>query len=271
MISKAKSIRGSAEALDYIMNDKERGDALILEMNGITGTTGKEIIKEFRFIQSGNSRCQKNTISIVISPSDERKFTHEELMLIGQEHLKRLGLSDNQYLMTVHESTGHPHIHIIANRIDVQGKALDDSFISKKTQTISENIAKQLNLTTAREVSQIRKQEILPIKNDIKNAHDFARGRAQNFDEYCDYMRSRGVIPMATTNKQGLIQGLKFEHSQSGITFKSSEIGKNYGLKNLIQNSVQMPVNIIETLRQIRATQQKTTEEKERKYRGFRR
>ena len=251
MISKAKSIRGSAQAIDYIMNDKENGKAVILDKHGIVGEKGDEILKEFRLLQASNTRCQKNTISIVISPSDERKFTHRELRLIGQDHLKKLGLSDNQYLMTVHESTGHPHIHIIANRIDVRGKALDDSFISKKTQTISEKIAKSLNLRTAREVSEIRKQEVLPIKNDIKKAHNFAKSKARNFDEYCDYMRGRGVIATATTNKKGLIQGLKFEHSQSRITFKSSEIGKNFGLKNLIQNQVQLPVNITDTLRRM--------------------
>lgn len=70
----------------------------------------------------------------MISPSDERAFSNEELRDIGKHHLEKLGLSDHQYLMTRHGSTDHPHIHILANRIDEKGKALNDSHISLKAK-----------------------------------------------------------------------------------------------------------------------------------------
>ena len=39
MVSKAKAVRGSAQSIDYIMSDKEMGDALILDSNGLAGRT----------------------------------------------------------------------------------------------------------------------------------------------------------------------------------------------------------------------------------------
>jgi hypothetical protein len=136
MVSKAKSIKGSAKSIKYIQNDKELGIAIELDRNGIVSDHPSEILQEFRLMQEANQKCDKNTISIVISPSDERAFTNEELRDIGKHHLEKLGLSDHQYLMTRHGSTDHPHIHILANRIDEKGKALKSDNIRKSFQGI---------------------------------------------------------------------------------------------------------------------------------------
>ena len=151
MVSKAKSIRGSAKSISYIQNDKEMGMAMELDRNGIISDDPNEILQEFRIMQEANEKCEKNTISMVISPSSEKDFSKAELRDIARTHLKGLGLENNQYLATVHQSTGQTHIHIIANRIDEQGKAVSDSFISKRSQDISEKIAQEKGLLTAKD------------------------------------------------------------------------------------------------------------------------
>lgn len=245
MVSKAKSIRGSIASIDYILNDKENGMAQILDKNGIVGNNGKEIIQEFRLTQEANTRCQKNTISAVISPSDERKFTPNQMKQIGQEWLKQMRLDKNQYLMTLHNSTGKPHIHIIANRIDNAGKAYKDNFISLKGQKVAENMAKKLGLKTAKEVEKINKEitkeQLKPIVSKIRSAHNFATKKAYDFSEYKDLMHGKGINVIPTINKQGQLKGMKFLHRQSGLEFKSSQIGKDYGVKNLLQSKVDIP------------------------------
>ncbi|MDV3950582.1 hypothetical protein CMT75_18870, partial [Elizabethkingia anophelis] len=203
MVSKAKSIKGSAKSIEYIQNDKELGLAIELDRNGIVSDHPSEILQEFRLMQEANQKCDKNTISIVISPSDERAFTNEELRDIGKHHLEKLGLSDHQYLMTRHGSTDHPHIHILANRIDEKGKALNDSHISLKSQTISENLSKELGLYTAKDWQKVRHLEQLPIKKEIQMSHQFALQHSKNYTEYKDLMRGKGIEIKDTINKQG--------------------------------------------------------------------
>lgn len=233
MVSKAKATKGSIQAIDYILDDK--GKAEELDRNLICGENGNEILSEFRDVQALRERCVNNTYSIVLSPSNERNFSNDELREFGREHLKNLGLENNQYLMTVHRSTDQPHIHIIANRIDLKGEMHDDSFIGKKAQFSAEKIAKENGLTTAKEVAQIRKMEIAPIKEEIKSAHYFASSRTTDFQEYTELMYSRGVEIKPSINKQGQMQGFRFEHRNSGINLKSSEVGKNFGVKNLAE------------------------------------
>lgn len=255
MVSKAKSIRGSVASIDYILDDKEKGKATILDKNGIVGENGKEIMREFRLMQESNTRCHKNTISIVISPSDERRFTPGQMRKIGREYLRQLGLNNNQYLMTLHTSTGKPHIHIIANRIDANGVAFKDNFISLKGQDIAEKIAKKLGLKTARDIQKVetllQKEITKPIITEIRSAHNFAVKNSRNFNDYIDLMRGKGIEVKPTINKGGTLQGMKFLHRQSGLEFKSSQIGKDYGLKNLIQKGVKLPTNLTPTLKNI--------------------
>lgn len=151
MVSKGSATKGSPQAIDYIMNDKEKGQAIELDRNLISGNNGNEIISEFREIQQFNRNCINNTYSIVLSPSEEKKhWSNEELKEFGKKHLKNLGLENNQYLMTAHRSTEHPHIHIICNRINLEGNAHNDQFISKKCQESAEKIAKEYGLVTAK-------------------------------------------------------------------------------------------------------------------------
>lgn len=241
MVSKAKSCKGGPSMVEYIQNDKKLGDAKELSRNGIIGQEPKEIWEEFQMVSDANKRAENKTISIVISPSDEKKFNVVELREIGEKHLEKLGLKNNQYLMTLHQSTGKPHIHIVANRIDTNGKALNDSFISKKSQTISEEIAKGYGLLTAKEVKKIREIEIKPIKDEIKQAHNFAKNQSKNFGEYKEMMRVKGIEVIDGINKKGELQGFKFNHKSSQMIFKASEIGKKFGAKDLIMKGVKMP------------------------------
>ena len=241
MVSKAKAIRGSAQSISYIQSDKVLGDAMEIDRYGIVSDNPNEILQEFRIMQEANEKCEKNTISMVISPSSEKEFSKAELRDIARTHLKELGLENNQYLATVHQSTGQTHIHIIANRIDERGKAVSDSFISKRSQDISEKIAQKKGLLTAKDWKKINEVTISPVKDEIKQAHDFAKSKVQDFLQYSELMKSRGVEVIPSINKQGVMQGFKLHHEQSGLTFKASEIGKNTGVKDLLQNKVKIP------------------------------
>jgi hypothetical protein len=236
MISKAKSIKGSVASVSYILKDK--GEAYELARQGIASEKPGEIMKEFRMMQECNTRCENNMVSMVISPSSEKKFTNTELQTILQQHLKHLKLEKNQYLATVHMSTGKPHIHVLVNRIDYEGKATPDKFISKNSQEMSERIAKEYGLLTAKDWEKINEKTLSPVKEEIKSAHQFAKNNSRSYEQYKELMQNRGVKVVDTINKSGELQGFKVTHKSSDLTFKASKVGKNIGVKDLIENKV---------------------------------
>lgn len=238
MVSKAKSVRGSAQSIDYILSDKEKGDALILDSNGLAGENGNEMISEMRFIQQSNTNCHNNCVSIVLSPSDEKKFTTEELKELTQAHLKNLGLDKNQYLATVHQSTGQQHIHIFANRIDCNGKALNDSNIHLKAHESADKLAKERGLKTAKEIAQGKELSTQPTRERIFKAYQESKNVSKTFEEFKKEMDKRGIEVIESRNNKGELQGLKFTDKKSLETFKASDIKKGVGVPDLAKSGV---------------------------------
>jgi len=224
MISKAKSIKGSSQAIDYILNDK--GLAVELDRYGLVGKDGKEILRELRMIQAENRACQNNTISIVLSPdAGQSKFEIHELRTMLHKHLENLGLNNHQWIASVHNSTDNQHIHVIANRIDLEGKALNDSFISKKAQESAERIAQSMGLKSAKEIEIQRKIETKGLKKEIEKSILESKAKSNSFDEFCELMKTKGYDVKPSYNKQGVMFGMRIDSGNN--SFKLSEINRN--------------------------------------------
>lgn len=244
MVSKAKAVRGSAQSIDYILSDKELGDSLILDSNGLSGENGNEMISEMHFIQQSNTNCQNNCVSIVLSPSDEKKFSTEELRKLTQDHLKNLGLDKNQYLATVHESTGHQHVHIFANRIDSNGKALNDSNIHLKAHESANKLAKERGLKTSKEIAKGLELSTKQTRDIIFKSYEESKKTSRTFDGFKNEMNKRGITVLESRNKKGELQGMRFLDTKSGQNFKASEIKKGVGLPDLAKSGMSFQKDI---------------------------
>jgi len=238
MVSKATATKGSSQAFDYLLDDK--GQAQELDRNLITGDKGQELLAEFREVQAQNTNCTNNTYSIVLSPSNERSFTNDELRELGREHLKNLGfdLENTQYLMTVHRSTDQPHVHILANRIDMQGNAHKDNFIGKRAQRSAEQIAERLGLTTARDIQKNKELSFEPNIKTIRKEIQQAFNQAKQEPDFASFCSKMGVEVREIHNSGGKLQGLRYVHSKTGTDLKASEVGKEFGAKTLVQKGM---------------------------------
>jgi len=243
MISKAKSVRGSIAGIDYIM--KEEKNAYELCRNDLIGANGKEILEEFRQTQTLNSTCKNNTLSIVLSPNNDQTHSAQELRKYTQKHLENLGLKDHQYIAYVHQNTKATHIHIIANRIDYSGKSLNDSYIGFKAQHSAESIAKEYDLTTAREIRKERQieysksRDIAPsIKAEIYHNHNIAVKQSRTFQEYMKHMQDKGLTIEPTINKGGKLQGFRIHDKANNLSFKASEVNRNCSLSTMIKKGI---------------------------------
>ena len=71
-----------------------------------------------------------------------------------QRFIQEMKLKERQAIAFVHRDKEHTHVHLYVNRIGFDGKAYNDSFIGKQSQLAAERVAKQMGLTTVREVQQ---------------------------------------------------------------------------------------------------------------------
>jgi hypothetical protein len=233
MIGKAQSISHASNAINYAI---EKEGAVEISRHNVIGENGKEIAKEFRVFQNLNARCQRNTISIVLSPSIPvgRQLTNDDFKNLSDDFLSRMNLKENQSITFLHRDADHLHLHIFMNRIDYNGRAYKDHFISKKAQRIAESMAKARGFKTAREIQTEKETRF---REQIKEAHGkIAPQIPRNIFEYAEIMQQFGIHCKLKQASDGKVVGLKFRIGKESI--KASSVDRSLSAARL-QKAIQ--------------------------------
>ena len=238
MIAKGQSIRHLRASIGYAMR---REQAVVLDKN-IVAESPRDVAKEFKSFQDLNSRCVLNNFSFVLSPTvqDGQHLSEAHLRHITSTFLDKMDLSDHQYIAFVHQNTPHKHVHLYVNRINYQGKAHDDRFISNRSARVAEGIAQEFGLRTARHAKllQMREQHLkVPELAEVKHlAHrTLQQTEIHTVDQF-----------IASFNRSGAAQGFRSEtyHSKNGFfggvrfyvgeqRFKASEVDRSLSKQQL--------------------------------------
>ncbi len=140
-----------------------------------------------------------------------------------------MNLADHQSISFVHKDRNHTHLHIFVNRINTEGKARKDNYIGKKAQRVAERIAREMNLTTARQV-QLEKENRL--RRIIVQAHDkILPLKPGDIFEYARLMEQEGVTTHLKQASNGKVVGLKFQVGKESI--KASSVHRALSAANL--------------------------------------
>ena len=227
MIGKGTSIGYTGTSIDYGWNQEK--DAEIVFSQHLAGNSPQEVTEEFRLIQDENTRCQKNTLSFILSPTQEdgRKLSKQQLGELTQKFIKEMQLKERQAIAFVHRDKAHTHVHLYVNRIGFDGKAYNDSFIGKRSQLAAENVAKEMGLTTVKEVQREQELDSIRVRLEIKNIHQnvMETDRPKTLDSYIKAMQERNVEVIPTINKANRLQGFRFRYQ--GHNFKASEVHRS--------------------------------------------
>lgn len=227
MIGKGKSISHTKASISYGWNQEK--DAEIIHSQHLAGENPREITEEFKIIQSQNPRTKKNTLSFVLSPSikDGKRLSKQELSELTKKFIKAMGLKERQAIAFVHRDKEHTHIHLYVNRIGFDGKAYKDSFIGKRSQQRAHEVAREMGLTTARDVQHQRLDKVKQIRNEIKRVHEevIQSERPKSLNAYIKLMEEKGIKVIPSINRQRKLQGFRFEYK--GHNLKGSKVHRS--------------------------------------------
>lgn len=254
MIGKGKSIAHTGASMEYGWNQEKNAEVVFSQH--LAGDNPQQITEEFKLIQEQNTRCQKNTLSFVLSPTPEdgANLTKEKLKELTQSFIKEMQLKERQAIAFVHRDKAHTHVHLYINRIGFDGKAYNDSFIGKRSQLTAENVAKEMGLTTVKEVQQGKKIESTHIRLEIKKIHQsiMEKQRPKTIDDYMKVMKKQNVNVIPSINRANKLQGFRFEFQ--GHNFKASEVHRSMSggklMSQLSQNKgITKPIELGKTVK----------------------
>jgi hypothetical protein len=237
MIGKTVIGRGFKGCVNYLLSKVEKGDGEILEARGVRDFDKKAAVRDFITRAKTNpnlTRCVWHT-----SLSFQDKLTTRQMHSIGKEWMKGMGLDNTQYIIVAHNDTNHPHIHIVANRINDEGWTISDSNNWKRSEALCKELVRKhqlLPVPEERNEPSINREKLKGrdlLKSDINRVVRNALSRCKSFNEFTIGMAEHGFKCHIKFNPDNSIRGVSFE--RDGISIKASDIHKSLSAKNLAQ------------------------------------
>lgn len=234
MIAKIVQGRGFRGAVSYIL-DKENASLLYTE--GVRLKDKESIIHSFVVQHKLNPNISKPVahISLDFSVQDKSRLTDSFMVDVAHEYMKKMGYSDTQYIIVRHHDTDHPHIHLVINRIDNNGKRISDQNEKLRNVKICMELTKMHGLYIAsgkENVKEHRLKEPDKTKYEIYHALKSAISKCRNWQELKAELLKSGITTEFRNNgATDKIQGVRF--GKNGYEFNGSKIDRAYSYSKI--------------------------------------
>ena len=234
MIGKIKKGSGFKGCVNYVLGKEQ---ATLLHAEGVLAESKQDIIRSF-CIQTGmNPGLKKPVGHIALSYSvvDAPKLTDEKMIQLAQEYLREMKITDTQYIIVRHQDREHPHVHIVFNRIDNNGKTISDSNDMYRNEQVCKKLKLKHGLFFAdgkEHVKQNRLKEPDKTKYEIYTAIKNEIGKSKNWQELQQQLAKKGIgIHFKYKGQTDEIQGVSFTKGE--YRFKGSEIDRCFSFAKL--------------------------------------
>lgn len=224
--SKQQSVRGE---LVYIQN-------LALK-TAPDGTLDLDYLaRQYTDNHSKNKKLTKYVWHQSFSFSPGEKPGSDKIMRICREFAKEFGFEQNQMVVFKHQDSANEHFHIIANRINYNGKNTADHFKNyARTGKFCRRMEHELSLVPTRDMrinralgQQIHLSDKANLK--LKSLIDRLIPQVSSIQELKEHLLGYGY-------KTYVGRGIAFFHMHSKIKIKGSDIGRDYSL-GLLENRI---------------------------------
>ncbi|MCO5950586.1 relaxase/mobilization nuclease domain-containing protein [Mucilaginibacter flavidus] len=256
MIGKVITGKSFGGCIRYVV---QKHDAIILNAAGVRMQEVNQIINDFNLQRKYNPNLGKAVGHIALSWSvnDLAKLTDEVMVNMAKEYLQRMKIQDTQYLIVKHQDKSHPHIHIVYNRVNNNGKTISDNFQKQRNVQVAKQLTLKHGLFIAPGKDKVNRQQLKgedKVKYELFDAIKMASKKVKNITELIQVLEKQGIIThlkyKGNTNE---IQGISFSKGQ--FKFKGSEIDRSLSYSRLTrlleQQLVEQEKSLADQLRDV--------------------
>jgi len=237
---KGTSFRGVLNYMEAKVND---GVGKCIDSN-MMNDNARNIANEFGIIRSLKPSVKKAVYHCSLAIGKDEILTDEQFKKLGQNYLKEMGFDNSQYVIYRHFDRDHPHIHLIANRIDMDGKAVSDGRDYRRSEKTIRELEKKYGLSpvlgskyskesslSKGQIELYRRTGTIPAKKQIQIVLRESLAKAKSINDFEKKLAEYGVLVTYHKNNQEKVFGVSFE--LNGQAFKGSALGKGYSWTNI--------------------------------------
>lgn len=226
--------------VNYVL---QKPDAEPLGSRGLRNDSIDHIVDSFRAQASLNHIAKPVAhISLDFSVQDKERLTNRMMMQIADEYLRRMGYGNTQVLIVRHNDREHPHLHLVLNRIDGNGKRISDRNERVRNAKVCRELSDKYGLYIApskENVKRHRLREPDKTKYEIYDAIRNALPRCRNWNDLTTALRKQGInTEFKHKGLTSTIKGVKF--TKNGYTFSGSKVDKAFSYSKLNRHFAQV-------------------------------
>uniref|UniRef100_UPI0019452D6C relaxase/mobilization nuclease domain-containing protein n=2 Tax=Escherichia coli TaxID=562 RepID=UPI0019452D6C len=246
----AKTGKSFKNRVDYILKDDH--DFICSNMASDYNNVS-DLTDEFKIVSSFRQDIKKPVFHAFLSLPKNEHLTDEQWQEIAKDYLKEMNINieKHQYICVRHKDTDQDHIHIVANRIGLDGSvwlgqhsafntiAACERLEVKHGLTITQGLKGQksdVSAPTKAEIEQALRTGEKPARIVLQNALQAAMLDKPDLQTFIDRVQAVGIEPrFNVASSTGNVAGVSF--SVGDVAFKGSQLGKKYSW-NTIKNKV---------------------------------
>lgn len=246
----AKPGRSFKNRVDYILKDDH--DFICSNMASDYNNVS-DLTDEFKTVSSFRQDIKKPVFHAFLSLPKNEHLTDEQWQEIAKDYLKEMNIDidKHQYICVRHKDTDQDHIHIVANRIGLDGSVWLGQHSAFNTIAACERLEVKHGLTITQGLKGQKSEVSAPTKNEIEqalrtgekparivlqNALQAAMTGKPDLETFVERLQAVGIEPrFNVASSTGNVAGVSF--SVGDVAFKGSQLGKKYSW-NTIKNKV---------------------------------
>lgn len=192
---------GFKGCVNYVLGKEQ---AVLLHADGVLTESRGDIIRSFCMQTGMNPDLKKPVGHIALSYSavDAPKLTDEKMVQLAQEYMREMKITDTQYIIVRHQDREHPHVHIVFNRIDNNGKTISDRNDMYRNEQVCKKLKTKHGLYFAggkEQVKQHRLKEPDKSKYEIYTAVKNEIGKFKNWRQLQERLAERVLLSGSST------------------------------------------------------------------------
>ncbi|MEI1327249.1 relaxase/mobilization nuclease domain-containing protein [Klebsiella pneumoniae] len=247
--SVAKTGKSFKNRVDYILKDDH---SFICSNMASDYNNVSDLTDEFKTVSSFRQDIKKPVFHAFLSLPKNEHLTDQQWEEIAKDYLKEMNIDieKDQYICLRHNDTDKEHIHIVANRVGLDGSVWLGQHSAFNTIAACERLEVKHGLTITQSLKGQKSDVSAPTKNEIEqalrtgekparivlqNALQAAMVGKPDLQTFIDRVQAVGIEPRFNVASTGNVAGVSF--SVGDVAFKGSQLGKKYSW-NTIKNKV---------------------------------
>jgi hypothetical protein len=234
MIGKLTIGRSFAGVVRYVM---QKPEARLLHAEGVRGGSVQSSIDDFNMQRKINPELSRAVghVALSWSKNDTEKLSPDMMIQRAQEYMQKMKINETQYLIVEHKDRNHPHLHIIYNRVDNNGKTISDRLQKVRNQKVCKEMTLKHGYYLGKDKSLVNRHRLTgadKVKYELYDAITKASQKAKNWNELAALLKERdiGIVFKYKSGSQQ-IQGISF--IKGDIKMKGSEIDRGLSFAKL--------------------------------------